>query len=81
MPSVAPCKPCEAKRWLERAGYKLALETASNWFLVHEDEAAPVTIPRLVQYVPLWIANDVARRVGMASYIAWWTEANPEGTE
>ena len=48
---------------------------------MHEDEAAPVTIPRLVQYVPLWIANDVARRVGMASYIAWWTEANPEGTE
>ena len=45
MPSVAPCKPCEAKRWLERAGYKLALETASNWFLVHEDEAAQLRFP------------------------------------
>ena len=71
MPSVLPYPPLETKRLLEQAGYFVVHETEFNWFLMKEDHDAPVALPKGVALVPVQIANQVARLVGMATYIAW----------
>lgn len=71
MPSVVPYSPSETRRLLESEGYSVVLETDQNWFFMKDQDEAPFSIPWLVSTVPLKIANEVARRVGLSKYISW----------
>ena len=76
MPSVLSYTPRDTRRLLEMAGYSVVRETRLNWYFMRDHDDAPFLVPRLAAKVPLQIANEVARRVGMSSYIAW-----PAGAE
>ena len=70
MPSVLPLPPSELRDLLEALGYMLVASTDNVWGFRHgADGLLPITVPYNVDLVPVAVANQIARHIGMGAYV------------
>lgn len=70
MPAVIPLRPAAIKKLLEAKGYKLIGADEFNWAFALGDHDEPVFVPIMVEFVPIEVAFNVARKVGFNNYFA-----------